>query len=55
MTVKNLQALGFASVEKDRVVDFHLLPNSRCKQAGSDQKDLGADVAAVDSATAGML
>jgi hypothetical protein len=55
ITVKNLQALGLASVEKDRVVDFHLLPNSRYKQAGSDQKDLGADIAAVDSATAGML
>ena len=55
MTFKDLQAVGFTSIDKDRVADFHLLPHSRCKQAGSDGKDLGADVAAVDSATAGVL
>ena len=55
MTFKNLQAVGFTSVEKDRVADLRLLPHSRCKQAGSDGKNLGADVAAVDSATAGVL
>jgi len=55
MTFKNLQAVGFTSVEKDRVADLRLLPHSRCKQAGSDGKNLGADVAAVDSATTGVL
>ncbi len=52
MTFKDLQAVGFAAVEKDEVADFHLLPHSRCKRAGSDGRDLGADVAALDSATA---
>jgi hypothetical protein len=55
ITLKNLQAVGFTAVDKDRVADYRLLPHSRCKQAGSDGKDLGADVAAVDSATAGVL
>ena len=55
MTFKNLQSLGFTALDGDRVTDFRLLPNSRCKQAGSDGKDLGADVAAVNSATAGAL
>jgi hypothetical protein len=55
ITLKNLQAVGFTAVDKDRVADYRLLPHSRCEQAGSDGKDLGADVAAVDSATAGVL
>ena len=55
ITLKSLQAVGFTAVDKDRVADYRLLPHSRCKQAGSDGKDLGADVAAVDSATAGVL
>jgi hypothetical protein len=55
MTFKNLQAVGFAVGDQERIVDYRLLPHSRCKQAGSDGKDLGADIAAVDSATAGVL
>jgi hypothetical protein len=54
ITFKDLQAVGFASVAKSAVGDFHLLPHSRCKHAGSDGKDLGADIAALDSATAGV-
>lgn len=55
MTFKNFQAAGLPVGDKDRLVDYRLLPQSHCKQAGTDGKDLGADVAAVDSATAGVL
>ena len=55
MPFKDLQAVGFIAMDKDRVADFRLLPRSRCKQTGSDGRDLGADVAAVDSATSGAL
>jgi hypothetical protein len=39
-------------VEKDMTADLHLRTRSRCKKAGSDEKDLAEAVAAVDSATA---
>ena len=53
MTFKNLQAVGFTSAEKDRVVDFHLAAHSSCKGVGSDGKDLGADIEAINTATSG--
>jgi hypothetical protein len=52
---KNLQAVGFVAAEKDRVGDFHLRPDSRGKHAGTDGKDLGADMDALGTATAGVL
>jgi len=53
LAIKNVQAVGFAAAEKDRVVDFHLQPQSRCKAAGTDGKDLGADLEAIENATSG--
>jgi hypothetical protein len=35
--------------------DYRLLPSSPYKRAGTDRKDLGADVDAVEKATAGVL
>jgi hypothetical protein len=55
ITFKNLQAIGFAAVEHEKITDFRLLPHSRCKEAGSDGKDLGADIIAVEKATEGVL
>lgn len=34
--------------------DYHLLPSSPYKQAGTDGKDLGADIDALETATAGV-
>jgi hypothetical protein len=53
LTLKNVQAVGFASAEKDRVLDFHLDQHSSCKGAASDGKDLGADIEAINKATSG--
>ena len=53
LSVKNVQAVGFVSAEKDRVLDFRLDAHSNLKGAGSDGKDIGADVAAINAATAG--
>jgi hypothetical protein len=34
--------------------DYHLLPSSAYKNAGTDHKDLGADIDAIETATAGV-
>jgi hypothetical protein len=52
---KNSDAIGFLATEKGRVTDLHLQAHSRCKQAGTDGKDLGANVDLVNSTTAGVL
>jgi hypothetical protein len=55
MPVKDLAAVRFADTNKDTVQDFHLRPDSRAKHAGTDGKDLGVDLEALSSATAGVL
>ena len=45
-------AIGFVNFNNGNGGDYHLQPTSKCKNAGSDGKDLGADVNAVISATA---
>jgi hypothetical protein len=63
---KDLDAVGFANPNNGKGGDYRLCrgkgePASSCKAeskyvgAGSDGKDLGADVTAVDKATAGVL
>jgi len=53
--LKDLMDVGFASLQQGKILDLHLRPGSRCKNAGTDRKDLGADVDEVKEATAGVL
>jgi hypothetical protein len=55
--VKNAGEVGFTAVdkEKDEVSDYRLHPSSRYKNAGTDQKDVGADVDAIEAATKDVL
>jgi len=53
--VKNAGAVGFKAVDKDEVSDYRLHPSSRYKNAGTDQKDVGADVDAIEAATKDVL
>jgi hypothetical protein len=46
-TAKDIESVGFANV---KVGDYRLRPDSRYRKAGSDGKDLGADVEAVNRA-----
>jgi len=55
IALKDLLSVGFSAVRGDKVMDYHLRPDSRSRRAGSDGKDLGADVDAVERATAGVL
>jgi len=47
-------AVGFVNYDNGIGGDYHLLAWSPYKNAGSDGKDLGADMNALDSATAGV-
>lgn len=49
----NANAVGFVNFNNGNGGDYHLTVGSPCKNKGSDGKDLGADVNAVDAATAG--
>ena len=51
---KHAQAVGFVNYKDGRGGDYHLLPDSRYKKAGTDGKDLGADVDAIGAAVAGV-
>ena len=51
--LQNANSAGFVNFNNGNGGDYHLQSNSVCKNAGSDGKDLGADVNAVDGATAG--
>jgi hypothetical protein len=53
ISLRNLEAVGFANLREGRV-DYHLRPDSRIKHAGTDGRDLGADIDALDSATTGV-
>ena len=52
--LQNTGAVGFVNFSNGNGGDYHLLPSSPCKNQGSDGKDLGADVDAVNAATAGV-
>ena len=47
-------AVGFVNYNNGNGGDYHLLSSSPYKNAGSDGKDLGADINAIQSATAGV-
>jgi hypothetical protein len=49
--VKTHADVDFVAVEKDQVRDYRLQPTSHYKKAGTDQKDVGADIEAIDAAT----
>jgi hypothetical protein len=51
--VKKQSDVGFMTAEKDRVTDYRLNPSSRYKKAGTDQKDVGADIDAIENAIRG--
>jgi hypothetical protein len=48
-------AVQFADYSNGNGGDYHLLPGSPYKNAGSDGTDVGANVDAVNQATAGAL
>ena len=50
--VKQIEDLGFSSYGTGNPGDYHLLPASRLKRHASDDKDVGADIEAIDSRTA---
>lgn len=47
-----LSSVGFVNAAG---LDFHLAPNSMLKTRGSDGRDVGADIDAVNAATAGVI
>ncbi len=53
-TPKNLAEIGISASKSDKSGDYRLSPNSKFKHAGSDQKDPGADLDAIEQATAGV-
>jgi hypothetical protein len=50
----NASAVGFVNYKAGDGGDYHLLPSSPYKNAGTDGKDLGADVDSVEQAIAGV-
>jgi hypothetical protein len=48
---KNAAEVGFPDYRIGRNGNYQLLPSSRFKRAGSDQKDLGTDLEAIREAT----
>src|SRR5450432_40152 len=53
--VKNIGEVGFKAADKNHVSDYRLHPTSRFKNAGIDQKDVGADIDAIAAATKDVL
>jgi hypothetical protein len=53
-TLKNVSEVGFVDLKNGNQGNYRLSPNSKLKNAGSDQKDLGADIDAIEQATAGV-
>lgn len=53
--VKNASEVGFKAADKEQVSDYRLHPTSHYKRAGTDQKDVGADVDAIEAATKDIL
>ena len=55
IALKDVSAVHFQGIRDNKIKDYHVWPDSRSRRAGSDGKDLGADVDAVERATAGVL
>jgi len=53
-TVKTVADIGFSDYGNGNLRNDRLSSNSRFKNAGSDQKDIGADVEAIEQATTGV-
>ncbi|HTW58284.1 MAG TPA: hypothetical protein VMD99_09145 [Terriglobales bacterium] len=53
-TLKNVGDAGFVDYKDGNQGNYRLSPSSRLKNAGSDHKDIGADVDAIEAATAGV-
>lgn len=51
---KHPRDVGFTNYDESAQADYHLLRQSRFRGAGTDGKDLGADLDAVNRATAGV-
>jgi hypothetical protein len=52
---KNLKDVGFRSPDSEQITDgFRLAPNSKYAGKGTDAKDIGADMAAIERAIAGV-
>lgn len=53
-TVKSAADVGFSNYNGGNGGDYRLSPSSKFKNAGDDHKDVGADLDAIDQATAGV-
>lgn len=53
--VKNAGDVGFRAADKEQVSDYRLHASSRYKNAGTDHKDVGADIDAIEAATRDVL
>jgi hypothetical protein len=51
---KSIADVGFVDYRDGSAGNYHLSPHSKLKNAGSDQKDVGADLDAIEQATAGV-
>ena len=51
---KDWKAVGFVDFRNGDGGDYHLSPSSHYRKAGSDGKDIGADIDAVLAATKGV-
>jgi hypothetical protein len=52
---KDWKAVGFVDFHNGDGGDYHLAPSSHYRKAGSDGKDVGADVDAIRAATKGVI
>jgi hypothetical protein len=53
-TVKSVADVGFSDYKNGDQGNYRLSPHSKFKNAGSDQKDIGADLDAIEQATMGV-
>ena len=53
-TPKSVAVIGFSNYKDGNGGDYRLSPGSKFKHAGTDHKDLGADIDAIDQATMGV-
>jgi len=53
--VKNVSEVGFQAADQDQVRDYRLHPTSHYRSAGTDQKDVGANIDAIEAATKDVL
>ncbi len=53
-TLKSIADAGFVDFKDGNQGNYRVSPNSKLKNAGSDQKDIGADIDAIEQATMGV-